>query len=222
MFLLGPCFIRERLGSKRDPKGKRGPHPKRLGRAYLTFIVENSPTLGTYLAQKTVKFGVVSNVSKFANIRLQIEMVPKTLWNENLRYLLTNKKWGDIRKLELARVSDGHGRYRCEICTLQKESLDCHEIWHYNDGEKIQTLKGLVMLCKKCHLIKHIGMASNLAMDGLCNIDGLIKHFCLVNKLTPADFLEHYEEEYVRWEERSKHEWTQDLEYIVNAPIQLF
>lgn len=150
-------------------------------------------------------------------------MVPKPLWNTNLRYLLTNKKWQQIRKIELSRVKDNY-QYRCEICSRPKDSLDCHEIWHYDDENKIQTLNGLIMLCKQCHLIKHIGFSTNLAMEDKCNFQGLIRHFCYINKMTPADFYEHYLQEYAKWEERSKHEkWEQNLKYIIEYDnIELF
>jgi hypothetical protein len=157
-------------------------------------------------------------------------MVPEPLWNTNLRYLLTNKKWQEIRKQELKRIRcseedrKAHGKlHRCEICSQPKDSLDCHEIWHYNDEDKIQTLNGLIMLCKQCHLIKHIGFSSGLAMEGKCNFHGLIRHFCMVNKMTGEDFYEHFKEEYAKWEERSKHkEWQQNLKYIIEYHIELF
>lgn len=161
-------------------------------------------------------------ISKFVDIKLKIEMVPETLWNINLRYLLKPKKWQEIRKIELKRVQNDSYQFCCEICERAKDSLDCHEMWSYDDETHVQTLDGLIMLCKQCHLIKHIGFSSNLAMEGKCNFEGLIQHFCHINKLTPADFHEHYLEEYAKWEERSKHAWTQDLKYIINHKIELF
>lgn len=150
-------------------------------------------------------------------------MVPEPLWNTNLRYLLKQKKWQEIRKHELKRTLDSQFQYRCEICSRPKDELDCHEIWHYNDEEKIQTLNGLIMLCKQCHLIKHIGFSSGLALEGRCNFHGLIRHFCVVNKMTPEDFYEHYKEEFAKWEKRSEHkEWKQDLKYIIEYHIELF
>ena len=144
-------------------------------------------------------------------------MVPQTLWHNNLRYLLKAKKWQEIRQHELKRVKDADYRFRCEVCSRAKDSLDCHEIWDYNESDRIQTLEGLTMLCKQCHLIKHIGFSTHLAMEGQCNFPGLIRHFCQVNNKTPAEFYEHYLEEYARWEERSKYnDWKQDLKYIIN------
>ena len=160
--------------------------------------------------------------SKFKDIKLKIEMVPEPLWNTNLRYLLKPKKWQEIRKIELKRTQNDKYQFCCEICTRAKDSLDCHEIWVYDDVNHIQTLEGLIMLCKQCHLIKHIGFSSNLAMEGKCNFNGLIQHFCYLNKLTPEDFYNHYLEEYGKWEERGKHEWTQNLNFITNYKVALF
>lgn len=162
------------------------------------------------------------STNRFDYLKLKIEMVPKTLWNINLRYLLTNKKWQEIRKNELKRCVGKQYYYHCEICDRQFNSLDCHEIWHYNDQEKLQTLDGLIMLCKQCHLIKHIGFATNLALDDKCNFAGLIRHFCWVNNATNSDFYEHYLIEKAKWRERSKHQWNQNLKYIVEYPLELF
>lgn len=161
-------------------------------------------------------------MSKFENIRLKIEMVPQPLWNLNLRYLLKQKKWDEIRKKELKRVKNEKYQYVCEICKVPKDSLDCHEIWDYNDELRIQTLVGLSMLCKKCHLVKHIGFATNLAMEGKCNFENIIRHFCMINKLNADEFYEHYESELETWEQRSKLEWKQDLKFITEYPIEMF
>lgn len=150
-------------------------------------------------------------------------MVPQPLWNTNLRYLLTPKKWQEIRKHELKRIRNDKYQHCCEVCTRQKDVLDCHEIWSYDDENRIQTLIGLTMLCKQCHLLKHIGFSSGLALEGKCNFSGLIRHFCYINKSTPEDFYEHYQEEYAKWEERSKYnDWKQDLKYIIESRIELF
>ena len=160
--------------------------------------------------------------NSFPHLKLKIEMVPRTLWNINLRYLLTVKKWQQIRKNELKRCVGEQYFHHCEICKRPKNTLDCHEIWHYDYDNKLQTLNGLIMLCKQCHLIKHIGFATNLAMDGNCNFEGLIRHFCWVNNTTSNEFLEHYLEELDKWKHRSQFEWKQNLKYIVEYPMEMF
>ena len=142
-------------------------------------------------------------------------MVPKTLWNVNLRYLLTDKKWQEVRRSEFNRIGKSEdGFYRCEICTAKKTTLDCHEIWEYNDEEVIQTLTGLIMLCKKCHLIKHIGFATKLCNEGRMSMGALVNHFSLINVVHKSVFEKHFEEEYAKWTERSEKQWKQNLDYI--------
>ena len=160
--------------------------------------------------------------NQFEDLKLKIEMVPKTLWNKNLRYILNPKKWQEIRKIELKRCIGVNYSYHCELCKRIRPSLDCHEIWHYNEKEKVQTLNGLIMLCKQCHLIKHIGFATHLALEDKCNFQGLIQHFCWVNNTTRSEFLKHYEEEFSKWEVRSQIQWTQDLKYIIEYPLEIF
>jgi 5-methylcytosine-specific restriction endonuclease McrA len=51
--------------------------------------------------------------------------------------------------------------YRCQVCGGRgsKHPVECHEIWHYDDENKIQKLMGLIALCPSCHQVKHIGLA---------------------------------------------------------------
>ena len=153
-------------------------------------------------------------MEKFKDLKLKIEMVPQTLWNVNLRYLLTNKKWQEIRQSEFRRIGTHNGYYECEICLARKSSLDCHEIWDYHDNNTIQTFKGLVLLCKKCHLIKHIGFATKLCNEGKMSMKSLVNHFSYVNKVGEDVFEQHFEEEYAKWEQRSEVDWKQNLDYI--------
>jgi hypothetical protein len=39
-----------------------------------------------------------------------------------------------------------------------KHNVECHEIWEYNDEDKIQKLIGLISLCPICHLTKNISV----------------------------------------------------------------
>ena len=151
------------------------------------------------------------------DLKLCIELVPITAWNVNLRYLLHPKKWQEVRKVVLKK-----GNGKCHICNRERKSFDCHEIWEYNEIENLQTLVGIIPLCKTCHLCKHIGFATSLAMDDKMDFDAIIRHFCWVNGCCKEDFLRHYNEEMQKWEIRNTKQWKQDLSYIVNFGIDLF
>jgi hypothetical protein len=59
-------------------------------------------------------------------------------------------------------------------------------------------------------------------MEGKCNFQGLIRHFCWVNDATSDDFYQHYLIEKAKWDDRSQHQWNQDLKYIIEYPLELF
>lgn len=149
-------------------------------------------------------------------LKLCIELVPRPLWNKNLRYILHDKKWKEIRQ-EVLRI---HGQ-ECKICKKQPNKLDCHEVWHYDDINLVQSLVEIIPLCKQCHLLKHIGMATNLAWEGRCNIQGLIRKFCSINRVPVKVFLDHYEEEIAKQEWRDQQIWTQDINFVLNYDIEL-
>jgi len=138
-------------------------------------------------------------------MKLEIELVPKTSWYNNLRKILPGSEWDRIRK-EAYR----NANYRCEICG-QEGRLSCHEIWSYDDIESIQKLEGFQALCDDCHMIKHIGFAGIQASKGLLDMDKLISHFMKVNNVNADDFKIHKAKAISTWAERSRREWTVDL-----------
>lgn len=137
---------------------------------------------------------------------LTIELVPQTLWFDNLRSILSPEKWDKLRKDTYRRVG-----YRCEICGGKGDNwpVECHEKWQYDDENHIAKLVGLYGLCPSCHEVKHIGLAAVRKRLGAA-----ISHFCKVNGIN-----EHQAEILIRdafdvWEQRSRHEWTLDITWI--------
>jgi len=150
-------------------------------------------------------------------LKLNIEFVPKPLHHKNLRYLLKPKIWQDIRK-EVMRTRG----MVCSVCGRSpKKTPDCHEVWHYDDKMFIQSLADIVPLCKTCHLVKHIGFATILALDDNCNLQGIIRKFCSVNNCTIDRFMEHYYKELEKWDWRNEQEWEQDISFIYAFGVNL-
>ena len=58
----------------------------------------------------------------------------------------------------------------CGICQARGR-LSCHEIWHYDDDQHVQTLQGFIALCEWCHHMKHLGLAGVLAGEGKLDYD---------------------------------------------------
>ena len=92
------------------------------------------------------------------NLKLKIELVPKTSWYSNLRGKMSEKGWDNVRKKTYATFN-----YKCGICGSNEGQLHCHEIWEYDDKKHKQALKGFIALCVLCHHVKHIGLAGILA-----------------------------------------------------------
>lgn len=144
-------------------------------------------------------------------MKLETELVPKTVWFKSFRELVGRKNWDIIRRkqYELA----GH---RCEKCTCHPTRLNCHEIWEYDDAKHIQYLRGFIALCDLCHHVKHLGYAGIGASEGWLDYEEVVKHFMEVNSCAEADFYRYRDLVFEKWEQRSKYEWEQDFgEYSV-------
>lgn len=81
-------------------------------------------------------------------------MVPQALWGRNLRALLSKEDWDRIRKDTYVRAG-----YRCRVCGGKGPDwpVEADEGWHYDDQARVQTLRGVIALCPKCHDVRHWG-----------------------------------------------------------------
>jgi len=140
------------------------------------------------------------------NMRLEIELVPRTVWFSSLYHMLPLEIWASIREKHIQTTGA-----RCEICGSSQRPLQLHEMWQYDDEKHIQKLLGFELLCRKCHSIQHIGLAMIRAGAGGVNYDMLAEHFCRVNRCSRQDFDRHVDKAFKVWRERSKHKWSQNL-----------
>jgi hypothetical protein len=144
------------------------------------------------------------------NLKLTIELVPKTCWYSNVRSNVTKNEWDIIRKKSYELANN-----QCEICgdvgknQGVNHNVECHEIWEYDDLNKIQKLIGLISLCPYCHKTKHAGLAQ---MNGEENI--VINQLIKVNNITRKDAIDYINDSFTIWRERSKHEWTLDISVL--------
>ena len=137
---------------------------------------------------------------------LTIELVPHGAWFKNLRSELSKEEWDIIRKRTYRNAG-----YKCEICggKGKKWPVECHEMWEYDDINKIQTLTGTIALCPSCHEVKHIGLAQ---VKG--NINRAIAHLTKVNswdKQTAITYINNCIDE---WERRSCYSWDFDISLV--------
>jgi hypothetical protein len=142
---------------------------------------------------------------KSKELKLKIELVPKTSWYDNLRNNMDRKDWDRIRYETYANHGD-----KCGICGYEGR-LNCHEIWEYDEKKCVQRLVGFIALCDMCHHVKHIGHAGILAEEGKLDYEKVIEHFMKVNNCGRSTFIKHRREAFTQWEERSTHKWKVDL-----------
>ena len=145
-----------------------------------------------------------------SNLKLTIELVPRTAWYSNVRSNVTQQEWDVIRKKSYENAS-----HKCEICgdvgTNQgvKHKVECHEIWEYNDESYIQKLTGLISLCPNCHKTKHVGLAQIKGEEGI-----VINQLMKVNEMTEEEAIEYIEQTFEVWGERSEYDWELDISYL--------
>ena len=143
-------------------------------------------------------------------LKLTIEMVPASMWYSNVRSEVPSKTWNLIR----SKCYEKAGNV-CEICgdvgqkQGVKHSVECHEIWEYDDANLTQILKGFVALCPRCHKVKHAGLAS---VRG--KLVQVIKHLMKVNSMTDDEAVAYVDDSFRKWYERSKKTWKLDVTYI--------
>lgn len=142
---------------------------------------------------------------------LTIELVPQTCWFSNVRSNVSTADWNKLKKISARQAGN-----KCEICNGQgdKWPVECHEIWHYDDEKKIQSLNGLISLCPSCHEVKHMGFA-NMQNRGHIAQDHLAK----INGWSQEKTSQYVQKQFDVWLERSKYEWKLDISWLEKQGI---
>lgn len=144
---------------------------------------------------------------------LTIELVPSTCFFSNVRSMVSVKNWNILRTqcYQLA-------NHRCEICDQSNKwqtTVECHEVWEYDDINKIQRLDKLITLCPSCHRVKHWGLA---IINGKEKEN--YKHFMSINNIDLDQAIELVKEAFKKHKERSNYKWKVDLSYLDNKNIK--
>ncbi|MES9905544.1 MAG: HNH endonuclease [Sedimenticola sp.] len=142
---------------------------------------------------------------------LNIELVPRTAWHSNLRNILDKSVWDTLKREAYKKAG-----YKCSICggTGQRNPVEAHEKWSYDDMNKVQKLIDIVALCPLCHKVKHIGLAIKKGDGG-----DAIKHYCRINNISIYQALNDIENEFSIYQRRSEFEWEFDLEVLTQNNI---
>lgn len=135
----------------------------------------------------TVNEELLSEHTEKLIMKLTTELVPSPCFYSNLRNQVTRSVWDKLRKQVYAQYN-----YQCGICQASNVTLDCHEIWEYDDVSHIQRLTGFIALCKMCHHCKHMGHSGILASQGKLDITQVEEHFMRVNECTYREKCHYY------------------------------
>jgi len=167
-------------------------------------------------------------MSNLSELKLQIELVPRSCWGTNLRKVCDDSDWNIISRY----VRELSG-YTCELCGWEEDResrkyTHCHEVWDYNLETNVQSLKKFECLCPDCHAVHHWGHSQLIGRD----MDALTKHAIKVNygvEITnKVDIYSVVEEEslleiwnehlscsFDTFHERSHQEWATDFKGII-------
>ena len=146
------------------------------------------------------------------NMKLTVELVPKSSWYSNVRSNVSKAEWDRLRHKSYEQAN-----HVCEICgdvgTNQgyRHKLECHEIWDYDDVNLKQTLTGLISQCPYCHMVKHPGLAQ---INGKLAI--VLKQLQKVNNITIEEAGAVLNEAFDKFRERSKNTYTLDISFLDN------
>lgn len=145
------------------------------------------------------------------NIKLTVELIPASNFYNNIRSIVKKTQWDVIRKECYAKAN-----HKCEICGETgkeqgyKNTVECHEIWDYNFKSKKQILTGLISLCVRCHLCKHIGRAFAVGKQA-----EVFLHMEKVNNWNHKQLVTYLRDVFIEHKKRSTIKWTLNLDYLV-------
>lgn len=144
---------------------------------------------------------------------LEIELVPRSCFFSNLRSNLRPKDWKKLRLDTSARAGG-----RCEICGSRNynRSLECHEIWYYDEETLTQRLTGLVALCRECHRAKHMALAREMGWETQAR-----RHLMRVNGWSARKVNTYIEEAFAEFETRSQLSWKLDISWLDGLDVEI-
>lgn len=126
--------------------------------------------------------------------KLNISLLPKGAWNNDLSKTLPKNHWDRIREWCYKKAN-----HNCEICGALTDELDAHEVWDFNIENKTQTLKDIIGVCSKCHGVIHFKNSVRLGYGEQAK-----QHFMKVNNCTELKFSSHLTKAVMDYEEQNK------------------
>ena len=145
-------------------------------------------------------------------MKLEIELVPKSMHGKNVRSRVTLSQWQQVCKVVHREANqDMH----CEICTGSglnqnfSHPVECHEQWEFSAKTHVQKLIGMVSICPLCHKAKHYRLAQKQGFEGVVR-----KHLMKVNAISSSELDDYIQHSFKTVKEHGNHTWSLDLTYL--------
>lgn len=151
-------------------------------------------------------------------IKIQIEVIPTKCTGRNLHShdLISQDRWMDISQ----RIRAGR---KCQYCgnIFNPENLNAHEVWEFDAEKRIQRLKEIVCVCRKCHNTIHYNYL--LSNQELSDRDAFIckAHYMDVNGCGEKEFENDLDESLKMYRilNQVEGDWIMDIAYIIKAGL---
>lgn len=149
---------------------------------------------------------------------LSIELVPRTAWWENVRSHVSKKDWERCKNY--AKSKTGGVCIVCGGSGLEQGrpyAVDAHEVWSYDDDNRIQTLVDIVPLCPMCHACKHMGRTRKFSSPA--QWAKVVEHFQSVNGWSDERVEQYMLTVFEIWRLRSMVKWKLDVSFLQKLGI---
>jgi hypothetical protein len=139
---------------------------------------------------------------------LFVEPVPATCRFSEMRVVLSAAQYSHVEQARFEAAGN-----RCQTCggagPLPCRRVDLHEVWHYDDVKRVQTLLRFTALCPPCHNVAHLAMMAPRS----ARIESLV-HIKKVNGWTMSAVEDHVKAAFDTWRLRSGVEWKTNLGHL--------
>ncbi|MEX3984172.1 hypothetical protein AB4Y45_35035 [Paraburkholderia sp. EG287A] len=133
------------------------------------------------------------------------DMLPSTVWEANLRHLLSDAEWDRLRKFCYAAAGN-----TCVSCGSRGEPhIEAHEAWRFDEKTGVQSLRGILALCPTCHKAKHLGYANRIGV-----LPAVLNRLKWLNDWDDVKLKDELARVAERQEELSQRTWTLDLSFL--------
>jgi len=135
--------------------------------------------------------------------------IPSSSWYRNVRSAVSHRDWYRISNMTRRRAG-----WACEECGLKpdradRDLLDAHERFAYDETTGVQRLARLISLCASCHNVTHFGYAVLSGEGGLA-----LEHLQVMTGLDRRQALAHVDDAMALCAQRSRIAWQLDLSVI--------